>query len=576
MTLDGLSIAALVAELAPLLSGAKIEKINMPAKDEIVLLLHTKEGKKRLALSASGGEARIHLTAQQKANPDRAFNFCMFLRKYLSGGRIESICQIGLERVVHMAIAAKDEMGIPCSYKLCIEIMGKYSNIILVHESGKVMDSIKHISVDTSSKRQVLPGVSYDLPPMDKTNPLEAEPGQIAARIAGRGLPYGLVEALEGVSPQTAEELCARFFAQVPAMLEQGRAAEFSAFLRNYLENALAHPVPCVQTNMEGVPVFLSPVPYLAYSEKNRKSFAAMNEAVDYYYAQRDYLQKLTQRKQALQKVLKKNITRVEKKLKYQWETIQAAEKADTFRLYGELISANIYQLKRGMDRAVLQNYYTGQDVRIPLDVSLSPAANATKYFKKVTKLKNGVAIAEKQAEQYEAELAYLRELEYAAESAQELEDLGEVKGELVRYGYLDLAPKEKLQRGDPLERPMEFILTSGARVLAGRNSRQNDALTLRVAGDEDYWFHAKNLPGSHVILFTEGQELRDQDVIEAATIAASFCRSGDGGKVEIDYAPRKNVWKPNGARPGMVTYEHYWSVIVSPNMEWIEKFRRN
>ena len=304
MTLDGLSIAALVAELAPLLSGAKIEKINMPAKDEIVLLLHTKEGKKRLALSASGGEARIHLTAQQKANPDRAFNFCMFLRKYLSGGRIESICQIGLERVVHMAIAAKDEMGIPCSYKLCIEIMGKYSNIILVHESGKVMDSIKHISVDTSSKRQVLPGVSYDLPPMDKTNPLEAEPGRLPRVSREGGSLTGWWRRWRAF-PRRRRRSFARGFC--PSASDAGARPGSGIFciLRNYLENALAHPVPC--TDKYGGRTGISlPVPYLAYSEKNRKSFAAMNEAVDYYYAQRDYLQKLTQRKQALQKCSKR------------------------------------------------------------------------------------------------------------------------------------------------------------------------------------------------------------------------------------------------------------------------------
>ncbi len=575
MTLDGLTLCALIRELSAPLAGAKIEKINMPQKDEAILLLHTREGKKRLLLSASGSDPRLHLTAQQKPNPDKAFNFCMFLRKYLSGGRIEQIAQEGLERVVRMDIAAKDEMGIPCRYALYTEIMGKYSNIILVHENGKIMDSIKHISVDTSSKRQVLPGVRYELPPMDKTNPLEAGCGEIAAAVSGKNLPYGLVEALEGVSPQTAEELCARFFEETPALLQPGQAPGFAAFIRAYLEQALAHPAPCVQKNMAGVPVFLSLVPYAAYSEQNRQSFAAANEAVDYYYARRDFLQKLEQSRTGVMRVLKKNIARVEKKLKIQWETIQAAERTEKFRLYGELISANIYQLRRGMAKADLINYYTGESITVPLDVSLSPSANATKYFKKVTKLKNGVAIAEKQAAQYEQELGYLRELEYTAEAAQELEDLQEVRAELVRYGYLDLAPKEKITRSDPLEKPMEFLLSSGSKALAGRNSRQNDALTLHVAEDTDYWFHAKNQPGSHVILFTGGGELLDSDVIEAATIAATYCRGSKAGKVEIDYAPRKNVWKANGARPGMVNYDHYWSILVSPDAALADRLRR-
>lgn len=576
MTLDGLTICALVTELAPLILGAKIEKINMPQKDEILLLLHTKEGKRRLLLSASASDPRLHLTEQQKPNPERAFNFCMFLRKYLSGGRIEGICQVGLERVVQISISAKDEMGIACSYLLSLEIMGKYSNLILVHQNGKIMDSIKHISVDTSSKRQVLPGVRYALPPMKKRNPLASTPLQIAEAIAQKHMPGVLVEELEGISPQTAEQLCAQYFSNPPALLPKDQAEAFGAFIHSYLKKILAGPSPCVQQNMAGVPVFLSLVPYLAYSEKGRLFFQSANQAVDYYYAKRDLLQKLEQERGRLFRVLRKNISRVEKKLKIQLETVQAAGKAEQLRLYGELISANIYQLKRGMKTAQLLNYYTGEQASIPLDVSLSPSANAAKYFKRANKLKNGLAIAQKQAAQYQKELAYLQELEYGAEAAQDLADLQEVRAELVRYGYLTLEPREKLTRSDPLEKPMEFELSSGSKVLAGRNSRQNDALTLHVAGEADYWFHAKNQPGSHVILFTEGKELKDQDVIEAATIAATYCKGSRAGKVEIDYAPRKNVWKPNGARPGMVTYEHYWSILVSPDQALTERLRKN
>ena len=575
MNLDGITLSVIVSELKDLYD-AKIERIYQPLRDEITIYLHSKAGKRRLTLSASASDCRLHITNQTKQNPEKAPNFCMVLRKYLLAGRIAGIIQVGLDRTVQILIDSKDEMGILCRYTLIAELMGKYSNLILCDQEGRILDSIKHVSLDVSSKRQVLPGLKYTLPPSEKKNPLTASAEELAKILEGKELPGGLQQYIEGISPQTAIQLCEEYWSEkFPVSVPEAEAYGFALHIQMRIREILEHPMPCLQKDMNGKPVFFSAVPYAAYSEQGRQSFQTANETIDNFYAIRLYIQQFKSMQDQLLKLLRKQIVRLEKKVKIHLETIQGREKADKFLLYGELISANLYQLKRGISKAEILNYYTNEPIVIPLDPSISPAQNASKFFKKASKMKHGAVIAQEYFDKDSAELSYLKSLEFDAMSAQDMQDLEEVKAEMIRFGYLSLAPREKLRRSDPLERPRKFLSQNGYTILAGRNSRQNDALTMRIAQEEDYWFHAKNIPGSHVILFTRGTQPLEIDMLQAAIIAASLCRAKHSGKLPIDYVQRKHIWKANGAKPGMVLYDNYRTIIAEADADLVNKLEQ-
>ncbi len=575
MNIDGITLSVIVTELK-MLSEAKIERIYQPLRDEITMYLHSKEGKKCLTLSASASDCRIHLSTNNRSNPEKAPNFCMVLRKYLSGGRIAEIKQIGLDRIVYIYIDAKDDMGVSCRYTLIIEMMGKYSNIILNNQEGRILDSIKHVSMDISSKRQILPGLKYTLPPSEKYNPLTTDLNTLAKLLSAQELPTALVTYLEGISPQTAIQLCGEYYKDMsPKFLSDNDAYSFSQYIQERIFKILEHPKPCLQKNMQGKPVFFSAIPYAAYTEEGREYFETANALIDHFYALRIFGTLFKGRQDSLLRILHKQINRLEKNVKIHLETIQGRKKADKFLLYGELISANLYQLKRGTAEAEVLNYYTNEIIKIPLDPSISPAQNASKFFKKASKMKHGANIAKEHYEKDYAELTYLNSLEFDTLSASNLEDLDAVRSELVRFGYLSLAPKEKIKREDPLARPRKFLTQNGYTVLAGRNSRQNDILTMRIAQENDYWFHAKNTPGSHVLLFTQGTQPPEIDLFQAATIAASLCRAKNSGKLAVDYVLRKHIWKANGAKPGMVLYDSYRTLVVEPNPELVNNLEQ-
>lgn len=575
MNIDGITLSVIVSELKDLYD-AKIERIYQPLRDEITIYLHSKSGKKRLTLSASASDCRLHLTNQIKQNPEKAPNFCMVLRKYLLAGRIAGIMQDGLDRAVQILIDSKDEMGVLCRYALIAELMGKYSNLILCDQNGHILDSIKHVSLDVSSKRQVLPGLKYILPPSEKQNPLTISAEELADILKDKELPGGLLQSIEGISPQTATQLCGEYWPKNPPVsVTEAEALGFALHIQKRIREMLEHPMPCLQKDMNGKPVFFSVVPYTAYSAQGRQNFKTANELVDNFYAIRTLTQQFKSMQDLLLKLLRKQINRLEKKVKIHLETIQGREKVDKFLLYGELISANLYQLKRGISKAEVYNYYTNEQIVIPLNPAISPAQNASKFFKKASKMKHGASIAQAHYEKDFAELSYLRSLEFDALSAQDMQDLEEVRSELIRFGYLSLAPKEKLRRSDPLERPRRFLSQNGYTILAGRNSRQNDVLTMRIAQEEDYWFHAKNIPGSHVILFTRGTQPPEADMLQAAIIAASLCRVKNSGKLPIDYVQRKHIWKANGAKPGMVLYDNYRTIIAEADAELVNKLEQ-
>lgn len=575
MTLDGITLNVIVKELS-VLQGAKIEKIYQPERDEIVLLLHTTQGKKRLVLSANANDCRMHLTHFQKENPKQAPPFCMLLRKYLTSGRIAGITQAGFERIVEIALDTKDEMGIARCLKLMVEIMGRYSNIILIDETGRVLDSLKHVAFDVSSIRQILPGMQYELPPMHKYDPTEASI-QTLADVLYQGtkpLEARLLDKIQGMSGAAAEEiLYRRFGTEIPKDISVSRAESVAASIKTFYEEALTAPNPTMQMDMQGKPVFYSVLPYGTYASALCETFETANTLVDAYYQRRADIFKLEQSKQGLQKIVKKHLTRLQKKAKIQLETIEEAKQAEDIRKRGELITANIYRLKRGMRSFEAEDYYTGTTVQIALDPTLTPSANSAKLFKRYNKLKTAEEIAKKQYAVYAREIKYLESEEYHISAAETLAELEDIRTELKKTGYIE-EPRTKKGKADRMQsKPTAYLSSDGIQIYAGKNNKQNDSLTLRLARETDTWLHAKDMPGSHVIICAK--TIPDQTLEEAATIAATLSKGRFAGKVPVDYTQVKNVKKPSGAKPGMVIYDHYNTIIATPNERLVKRLKQ-
>ncbi|MBR3842741.1 MAG: NFACT family protein [Christensenellaceae bacterium] len=571
MLIDGITLAALKGELEKSVVGTRISRIYQPEGDEVVFLLSTRE---RLLFSASGERCRVNLTRLQKANPDKAPNFCMLLRKYILNGRIMAVEQESLERILSFKIEAKDELGNPSLFTLVCEMMGRHSNLILVAENGLILDSIKRIPPDVSSIRQVLPGVRYKLPPLGKENILTLEAEEAAAVLEksianGLSMSKALVNSFAGLYPAAAREILKNIDENDP--LSAKKAAEAA---KNFVEKSIYSPEPCIDSDENDFPVYFSSLPLDERRLAKRTAYESVNDCVDAYYSLRDTARILERERSWQQQIIKKNLTNVEKKLKTQYDILISAEDAEEIRIKGELLTANLYNIKRGAAQAEVYNYYTDAMIKIPLDPKFAPSVNAQRYYKRYGKLKTAEGLAEDMITKLEAERDYLDALSYDLSSAKTLEDAHDIRAVLTRQGYITENKKEKVKRRDPLSSPMRFRSSDGFLILAGRNSRQNDALTMRAASGSDIWLHSKNIPGSHVIIFTEGKTVSADAIAEACNIAACNSKGAASGRVDIDYTERKNVWKPNGAKPGMVLFEHNKTLSIRPDREAMEKLR--
>ena len=559
MTLDGITLAAAVRELQ-FVEGAKIEKIQMPAADEILLQLHTQEGKKRLMLSSNASSCRVCLTSAVKKNPPQAPSFCMLLRKHLTGGRITGIRTAGLERIVRVEIEAADEMGEKRDFALVAEIMGKHSNIIAL--SGEtIIGSARRVTFDTSSVRQVLPGMRYEQPPL-KPDIREAQESELA----GAALPMALVEKFAGVSPAMAREITYRYFGTEDNVILGKAAAEFAQFAADFVRKLLSEPEPVTYTNADGLPVFFAPIPFETRDSASASGAASVNRMIDDFYTSREQFSALSQQKAHLQKAVRKHLTRARKKHAMLAETIASEDRIEKYRVRGELLTANMYRIKRGESSVEVDNYYTGEKERIPMDVKISPAANAQKYFKKYAKQKTAIALAKKGIAAAEDEVKYLEDTQFAIDDAANTEEAAEIKAELRAGGYLPEVGKKQKKKEERRSSPKEFVSSDGFRIFAGRTGVQNDMLTMRMADKTDIWMHARNMPGAHVVIFLDGRELTETALGEAANIAALYSKGKASPKVEIDYCPAGNVWKARGAKPGRVYYEGHRTYVVEPD----------
>ena len=567
MPLDAVCLQAVVAELAPQITGSRIEKIQQPARDQVVLLLR---GNRRLLLSAGGGQPRLHLTELPRDNPAQPPMFCMLLRKYLSGGIIESIQQAPLERVVTLTVSAADELGERSQFSLILEAVARRANLILADKDGHIIDCLRRIDFEMNPDRQVLPGLFYHLPtPPDKVSPFTVTKEEFAAlaAAAGEGAPADqwLVRTVNGLSPLVARELTFRACGSTDAPVTGHTAALWSAFAAWRDTVNEKHFTPAM-LKRSGVPMdftYLHVGQYGGAAEE--ETYTSFSRLLDDFYEKREQAERVKQKGQDLVKTASNGAARLRRKITAQEQELAESKNRDKWRVYGELITANLYRMERGMSRLTAQNYYDPDcaDVDIPLDVRLSPQENAAKYFKKYTKAKTAEKYITAQLEKARVELTYLESVLQELTLAESEQDFNDIRAELIDGGYLRAKGRKQPQRPS---RPREFRSTAGLRILVGRNNRQNDRLTAKDAEKWDIWLHTQKIHGSHVILCTGGAQPDEQSIAEAASLAAYFSQAQNSTKVPVDFTQVKYVKKPAGARPGMVIYTTYQTMLADPD----------
>ena len=573
MPLDAVCLQAVVAELAPQITGSRIEKIQQPARDQVVLLLR---GNRRLLLSAGGGQPCLHLTELPRDNPAQPPMFCMLLRKYLSGGIIESIQQAPLERVVTLTVSAADELGERSQFSLILEAVARRANLILADKDGHIIDCLRRIDFEMNPDRQVLPGLFYHLPtPPDKVSPFTVTEEEFAAlaAAAGEGAPADqwLVRTVNGLSPLVARELTFRACGSTDAPVTGHTAALWSAFAAWRDTVNEKHFTPAM-LKRSGVPMdftYLHVGQYGGAAEE--ETYTSFSRLLDDFYEKREQAERVKQKGQDLVKTASNGAARLRRKIAAQEQELAESKNRDKWRVYGELITANLYRMERGMSRLTAQNYYDPDcaDMDIPLDVRLSPQENAAKYFKKYTKAKTAEKYITAQLEKARVELTYLESVLQELTLAESEQDFNDIRAELTDGGYLRAKGRKQPQRPS---KPREFRSTAGLRILVGRNNRQNDRLTAKDAEKWDIWLHTQRIHGSHVILCTGGAQPDEQSIAEAASLAAYFSQAQNSTKVPVDFTQVKYVKKPAGSPPGFVNYTNYKTILADPSEELVKR----
>ncbi len=572
MTLDGLTLNVIVNEIKEPVLGCKVDKVHQPQPDTIVLSLRAPGRSPKLLISAGAFDSRLHLTEQKNPNPPSPPMFCMFLRKHLTGAKIVSVEQTGLERIVRLSMEAKDELGLPRTLTLIAELMGKYSNVILINEQNVVMDSMRHVSSAQSRVRSVLPGLIYEEPPSSKLNPFTISRATLAEMLGKRGktkLKSYLSQFLQGISGPTAEELLWRYMPE--GYEEHPREAERMADVIRDFFNELETPRPTLYIR-DGAPFFYAPVPFHSVQAQSVENFGSANDMIDAYYFRLRLIGALARKRESLGRLTQKHIEKLSQTLQKQLESLEQSKKADRHKMLGDIITANIYRISRGQSKLVAQDYDTGEDVLVELDTRLSPAANAQQHYKRYNKLKSGLDITARRMADTQKELGFLESVLVSLDSCETMDELFEVEYELARAGYAPRTKEAPQKSTQEPSRPHRFISSDGMVILAGKNNRQNDLLTMKTAEQDDIWLHTKDIPGAHVLITGAKGQPPETTLLEAAGIAAYLSKAKNGGKVAVDYAPRKNIRKPNGARPGMVVYENYKTILVPASRDTFER----
>ncbi|MBQ9736869.1 MAG: NFACT family protein [Clostridia bacterium] len=585
MAFDGFVTHGIVSELKGALLGGKIDKIYQPEKDEITLSVRTREGVFRVLLSASTAHPRVHFTEQPRENPKTAPLFCMILRKHLTGGKIKNISQVEFDRIIQFDIECYTEMGDLTEKSLIIEIMGKHSNIVFVQKDKKIIDSIKHIDFTTSAIRQVLPGLIYELPPVqDKFNPLDLTEEQLCEKLKSAPkdsvLDKLLLSSVMGLSPLLAREIVFSATGSTDTVLEKVDISGFSAYALNFIRHILANDAGgCVAFDLsENKPLAFSKAHLSQYDGIcHLKHFDSLSLTVEAFFLTRDIHARLSQKAASTIKLINNNLERCNKKIALHTENIKKSEDREKYKIFGDLLTSNLYRIESGTASVTLENYYSAssEQVEISLKPELSPAKNAQRYYKLYNKAKAAEEHSSKQLKEAEDEKSYLESVLDAVGRVSAYTDILDIRDELFEQGYIS-APKAKSKQKVLKSKPLEFLSSDGYTILVGRNNKQNDELTIKSAYSTDLWLHTKNIPGSHVIVRTNGQgEVPDQTLVEAAEIAAYHSKAQNASGVAVDYTLIKNIRKPNGAKPGFVIYDTNYTVFVTPDKQKIESLKK-
>ena len=567
MPLDAICLSGVVKELRESILGLRVEKVQQPARDQVILTLR---GNKKLLLCAGASQARVHLTSLARENPAAPPMFCMLLRKHLVGGRLSAIEQPALERAVIFTLEIVDELGEPGQRKLVAECMGRYSNLILLDGQDRIIDCLRRVDMEMSEKRQVLPGLFYHLPPaQEKADPLAIDPEGFDRLLweanPDREASQFLLDSFFGVSPLVCREIADRAGGDMPV---GNRAAALKDAFFTWQERVNAGEFQPCMLSRDGKPSDYSYFPIQQYGgSMERQSWDAFSPMLDAFYETREQLERVRQRGQDLHRAASNARDRARRKLALQEKEYAQTQDRDRLRISGELITANLYRMERGQTILRAQNYYDPDcaEIEIPLDPLLTPQQNAAKYFKQYNKAKTAEIYLTEQMAAARRERDWLESILDELTRAETEQDFLDIRRELQEAGYLKgAAPGKKGPRRNP-SRPRAFRSSGGFRILVGRSNTQNDQL-VREAFKSDYWFHTQRIHGSHVILCTEGQEPDERSMTEAATLAAYFSQGREGGQVAVDYTQVRNVKKPNGARPGMVVYDPYQTAYVTPD----------
>jgi len=576
MAFDGVTIANIVSDLDTALSGGRINKIAQPEKDELLLTIKNNRESYRLFISASASLPLIYLTDHNRKSPLTAPNFCMLLRKHISSGRIVSITQPSLERIIRFEIEHLNELGDLCKKYLLVEIMGKHSNIIFVNEDEMIIDSIKHVPPHMSSVREVLPGREYFIPQtQDKLDPLTIDEETFCEQVLSRPLPImkALFTSLTGISPLCAEELCFR------SSLDGGDAtSSLTPVAKSHLYHTFARAMEDIKNKsftpniiyQNDEPIEFSSITLSMYSDLASKSFDNISELLEKYYAEKNVITRIRQKSVDLRKIVTTALERNIKKYQLQEKQMKDTEKKEKYRIYGELINTYGYDVKPGDKYLEALNYYDNETIKIPLVPELTPLENAQKHFEKYNKFKRTAEALDTYLVETQNEIEHLESIKTSLDLALTESDLAQIKEELIQYGYM----KRKNTGGKNakiISQPLHYISSEGYHIYVGKNNFQNEELTFKFATGEDWWFHAKEIPGSHVIVKTNGDELPDKTFEEAAALAAYYSKARKSPKVEVDYTLRRNIKKPSGGVLGLVIYHQNYSLMALPNINDIQ-----
>lgn len=576
MAFDGITVASIVSELKACTQGTRIYKISQTEADELYLTIKGNSNTFKLLISADASLPLVYQTSETKAAPLQAPGFCMLLRKHLSNAKIISVSQPGLERIIKFELEHLDEMGDLCRKNLIVEIMGKHSNIIFTDSEDNIIDSIKHISHNVSSVREVLPGRKWFIPnTVDKKDALSVSREDFIETIktAHVSVQKSIYTSFTGFSPIISTEICYRAGVDADAStsslgdMELNNLADAFFGLTGDIKEEKFCPVIVYNGN---VPEEFSAIPLTVYSEMNSKNFESISEVLSLFYKEKSTYVRIRQKSIDLRKITQTALERNIKKLDLQRKQLEDTKKREKYKVYGELINTYGYSVKDGAESFKALNYYTNEEITIPLDKDLTVKENAKRYFDKYNKLKRTYESLTEIIEEVSSEVEHLDSIMTALDIAVKEEDLTEIKTELTEAGYIKY--KNTGKKVKVTSKPFHYISSDGFDIYVGKNNFQNDWLTFEYANGNDWWFHAKKMPGSHVIIRTNGEEVPDRTFEEAAKLAAYYSKGRENPKCEIDYTIKKNVKKPAGGKPGFVVYYTNYSMVSDADISCLKQ----